>query len=226
MDRITTMSEYCKGKKVLDLGCVGSVRHHIKEPDRWLFAKAQKIAYSIKGIDLNLEGVQELAKYGYGEVIFHADAESLKEDNQYEVILCGEVIEHVNNPGLLIEQCYRLLEDDGLLVLSTPNIYSFEFIYKPLIGKVPLTYKDHCVGFDEKMITLLLARHKFKVIDIKFTHEYIGSNPSKNEKKKGIMYKQFLLRAISFFNKRLSSGMVVIAKKTNEKFNQSYGLGD
>lgn len=226
MDRITVMSEYCKNKKVLDLGCIGSVRHHINKPERWLFARAQKVANTIKGIDLNLEAVQEISKYGYGDLIFHADAESLKEDSQFEVILCGEVIEHVNNPGLLIEQCYRLLKDDGLLVLSTPNIYAFEFIYKPLIGKIPPTYKDHCVGFDEKMITLLLSRHKFKVVDIKFTFEYINANLSKNEKKKGIFIKQFLLRAISFLNKRLSSGLVVIAKKTNEDFSQRYGLGD
>jgi SAM-dependent methyltransferase len=40
----------------------------------------------------------------------------------FDVVFCGEVIEHVFNPDALLEDLHGLMGPDSLLVLSTPNL--------------------------------------------------------------------------------------------------------
>lgn len=44
--------------------------------------------------------------------------------SSYDVIVCQEIIEHLNNPWQLIESAHTLLKPNGHLVLTTPNIAS------------------------------------------------------------------------------------------------------
>jgi SAM-dependent methyltransferase len=41
---------------------------------------------------------------------------------RFDVIFCGEVIEHLFSPDALLEDLKSLLQPDGLLILSTPNL--------------------------------------------------------------------------------------------------------
>jgi SAM-dependent methyltransferase len=53
------------------------------------------------------------------------NVESVKEaltDRQFDVIFCGEVIEHLFSPDALLVDLRSLLRPDGLLILSTPNL--------------------------------------------------------------------------------------------------------
>jgi len=43
-------------------------------------------------------------------------------DKTFDYVCCTEVIEHVENPFALLREFWRVLEDGGLLFLSTPNI--------------------------------------------------------------------------------------------------------
>ena len=42
--------------------------------------------------------------------------------NEFDVVFCGEVIEHLFNPDALLEDLHGVLRRDGVLVLSTPNL--------------------------------------------------------------------------------------------------------
>lgn len=43
-------------------------------------------------------------------------------DKAFDYVCCTEVIEHVENPFALLREFWRVLKEDGLLFLSTPNI--------------------------------------------------------------------------------------------------------
>lgn len=44
------------------------------------------------------------------------------EDNSFDTILSFQVIEHINNDELFIEEIYRILKPGGKALISTPNI--------------------------------------------------------------------------------------------------------
>jgi len=41
-------------------------------------------------------------------------------DKSYNTVLLLNVIEHVRNPCIFIEQCYRILKENGILIISAP----------------------------------------------------------------------------------------------------------
>lgn len=46
------------------------------------------------------------------------------QDNQFEQVLCFELLEHVTNPQLCIDEIYRVLKPGGKLILSTRFLFS------------------------------------------------------------------------------------------------------
>ena len=62
------------------------------------------------------------------------------EDNSIDIIIAGEVIEHIRYPIFFLDECRRILKEDGKMVLSTPNICSLKNRFKMLFGQLP----QHC----------------------------------------------------------------------------------
>lgn len=60
-----------------------------------------------------------------------ADAQFLPfRDGCFNLIIAGEIIEHLSNPKLLVMDTYRSLKKNGLFILSTPNSLGLEsFVY-------------------------------------------------------------------------------------------------
>jgi SAM-dependent methyltransferase len=45
--------------------------------------------------------------------------------DQYDMLIALEVLEHLHNPWKYLDDCLALVKDDGIIVLSTPNISNF-----------------------------------------------------------------------------------------------------
>ncbi|MBD0328886.1 MAG: class I SAM-dependent methyltransferase [Thermoleophilia bacterium] len=60
------------------------------------------------------------------------------EGDRFDVVFCGEVVEHVFSPDALLDDIRRLLRADGLLVLSTPNLAYWVNRLLLLVGVSPL----------------------------------------------------------------------------------------
>lgn len=48
------------------------------------------------------------------------------ENDKFDIIICQEVIEHVEEQQKLIDECGRILKKGGYLILTTPNKYYFD----------------------------------------------------------------------------------------------------
>ncbi|MFA6226874.1 MAG: class I SAM-dependent methyltransferase [Candidatus Paceibacterota bacterium] len=44
----------------------------------------------------------------------------------FDVVICQEIIEHVENPWKMVREAKKLLKDDGILIITTPNIVSLQ----------------------------------------------------------------------------------------------------
>lgn len=45
--------------------------------------------------------------------------------DKYDMLIALEILEHLQNPWKYLNDCLTLLKDDGIIVLSTPNISNF-----------------------------------------------------------------------------------------------------
>jgi 2-polyprenyl-3-methyl-5-hydroxy-6-metoxy-1,4-benzoquinol methylase len=58
-------------------------------------------------------------------------------DNEFKCIFGLSVLEHLLNPCHYLKECYRTLNEDGTLILLTPNISTFFTAILILLGKMP-----------------------------------------------------------------------------------------
>lgn len=65
-------------------------------------------------------------------------------DATFDVVLCCEVIEHMEvDPMFMMTEINRVLKQEGLLILTTPNITSSRSLYKILRGDDPYFYMQY-----------------------------------------------------------------------------------
>jgi SAM-dependent methyltransferase len=67
-----------------------------------------------------------------------ASLSSVIDDERYDVIFCGEVLEHLFAPDALLEDVHGALQDDGIAVISTPNLAYWRNRVLLLFGISPL----------------------------------------------------------------------------------------
>lgn len=93
--------------------------------------------------------------------------------NSVDIIIAGELIEHLDNPFKFIREVYRVLKKNGTLILSTPNICSFINRFKMLSGRLPsycaapqdnVGFERHIVDFNLYVINKILEDAGFKVV--------------------------------------------------------------
>lgn len=136
--RAERLAELVRGPAVLDVGCAG----HTVEPEspHWLHGQLLKRFPEVVGIDQSAEKIEELRNRGFNHV-FVANAETFSFVERFNTIVAGELIEHVSNPGLFLQQARSHLAPGGQLVVSTPFPFSLlNFLYAHL--KYPKTCQN------------------------------------------------------------------------------------
>jgi len=110
-----------KKLSLLDVGCGGGL---IAEPMTRLGAKVTGIDASEKNINVaKFHAEQMNLKINY----LCATPENLNE--QFDVILCLEIIEHVADVDLFIKSCAKLLKKDGIIFFATLNRTAKSFLF-------------------------------------------------------------------------------------------------
>ena len=96
--------------KILDVGCArGSLGKALKEIHRC----------HITGIELN-PVMADVASRIYDRV-YNLPVEDISFKCQFDAIICGDVIEHLRDPGSVLKHLTQLLTPDGVLIGTVPN---------------------------------------------------------------------------------------------------------
>ncbi|MDQ3002507.1 MAG: class I SAM-dependent methyltransferase [Fibrobacterota bacterium] len=148
------------GKRVLDLGCVQHVLSNaVKET--WLHAHIQKHALNVLGVDLLKEEVQALRAQGYDMVA--ADVETMDLGKTFEVVVAGDIIEHLGNPGAFMARVHAHLEPEGRFIITTPNPVTFlRFVRLLLLGWIGGN-DEHTCWFTRRTMRRLAGMYGFRV---------------------------------------------------------------
>jgi 2-polyprenyl-3-methyl-5-hydroxy-6-metoxy-1,4-benzoquinol methylase len=116
----------------------------------------------VLGCDIDDDGLEWMRGQGY-EVV-HLDAEALEADERFDSVVAGELIEHLENPGLFLAGCRRVLKPDGRLVLSTPN--PFAVLHAAIFlkdGRARPFHPEHTGWFCAQTLGQRLERAGFRV---------------------------------------------------------------
>ena len=111
----TNSQKPLKKLKILDIGCGGGL---LCEP-------LSKLGAIITGIDPSKENI-EVAKLHSKEMnlninYIRCSPEKLNLENEFDVILNMEVIEHISNVNLFIKNCSKLIKKKGIMFVATLN---------------------------------------------------------------------------------------------------------
>ena len=94
-----------------------------------------------------------------------------------DIIIAGEIIEHAFNPYSFLQECFRVLNKKGLLVLSTPNVSSLKNRIRVLLGLMPEhcarardyydknLFQTHKTDYNLKYLTHLIKKNGFSILE-------------------------------------------------------------
>ncbi|MBA3335017.1 MAG: methyltransferase domain-containing protein [Acidobacteria bacterium] len=175
VQRVDFIKQVCAGKKVLHLGCTDHpyTLEAIKN-NMLLHFKLEKTAKELYGFDYDQEGIDILSKAG-GRNLFRADLEKLDEvelDETFEVIIAGEMIEHLSNPGLFLRGIKRFMHSETSLVITTINAYSalrfFMYGLRGKGGENEPVHLDHVAYYSYRTLSLAIRRETLQVKNFYF----------------------------------------------------------
>lgn len=159
-------SEIPDGSKVLDIGCAKGAhgKYLIKEKN-----------CTVYGIDI-FDEVVEVAKSGGVKAIKHDLNNPLPyNDEEFDIVLAGDVFEHIYNVEQLAGECLRVLKTNGKIVANIPNYSGWKNRILTLFGRMheyvtggnDKTFSIHIQQFNYDRIKYLFSKTGFRSIRIK-----------------------------------------------------------
>lgn len=161
-----------KGKNVLDLGVVQHGRDRYKR-DTWLHRAIKATSEKVVGVDIDREGIEYLNDQGY-DVVF-GDVQCLNLDQTFEVIVAGDIIEHLTNFDGFLESVGRHLDESGVFALSTPNPFWWRTWIMVLVKGGAHPHPEHTCWFCESTLQQLLVRKGFEITRVDYGTVYDSS---------------------------------------------------
>lgn len=123
--------------------------------------------WKVWGIDLDSSIADEASKKGLNAVVHNVSTRLPFEDNFFDCVLAGEVIEHLVDTDFFLKEVFRVLKKEGSAIITTPNLASFENKVRILFGIYPIwvSYRLEGVGhiraYTPRVLKKQLSEHGF-----------------------------------------------------------------
>lgn len=109
-------------------------------------------------------------------------------DKTFDVIICQEIIEHIENPWKMIREAKRLLKEDGIIVITTPNTLSIQSRIMFLFTGYFKWFTPDCLAYHINPIPyweiqLITDKTDLEIFTIKGSGDYYFGKKNNNRKK-------------------------------------------
>ena len=153
------------GKRVLDVGCSSG----------YLARPLVERGCTVIGLERDPNAAAD-ARAVCDDVLV-GDVETMElpfEPGSFDVVLCGDLIEHLRDPEAFLVRMRPLLRDDGRLVLTTPNVANWAMRLGLLAGRWRyaergILDRTHTHLFTRATLVETLERAGYRVADVDFT---------------------------------------------------------
>jgi 2-polyprenyl-3-methyl-5-hydroxy-6-metoxy-1,4-benzoquinol methylase len=144
------------GLDVLDLGCrTGALTQHYAAGNR------------VTGVDVDREALARAEeRLGIATVWTDVEEQLPFDDSSFDVVVAGELLEHLADPRSVISRVRRVLRPGGRLVGSVPNAYRLKSRIRFALGRDPDPDPTHLQMFSPAALRTLL--HDFEPVQIEF----------------------------------------------------------
>ncbi len=155
-----SLKPFFKGRKALELG-----------PASGYMTKSLVKEFDLLDI---VEGSEKLLNQipDYSNVRkFHSYFEEFETNEKYETIIMSHVLEHIENPVLLLKRIHQWLSEDGHFLVSVPNAKSIHRLVAVEMGLLnsvnELNARDHELGhyrvYDMDLLKAHITEAGFKI---------------------------------------------------------------
>jgi SAM-dependent methyltransferase len=124
------------GRDVLDLGCRDGA-----------LTQAYAGGNAIVGVDADREALAEAQKLGIETRWADLDDALPFEAGTFDVVVAGELLEHLRDPRRVVSEVLRVLRSGGTFVGSVPNAYRLKNRLRFLTGRKPENDPTHLQMF-------------------------------------------------------------------------------
>ena len=148
VDRVAFILKHCEGKRVLEFGASGLLHEAIV-----------KAAAEYMGVDRE----DRDGSHVYGFDLDDVSQAHVPDPFGWtpEILICGETLEHLSNPGWFLTRLRR--DYPGVpLIITVPNAFSAAGQHWLTKG-IECVNKDHCAWYSPKTLAVLLQRAGYTV---------------------------------------------------------------
>lgn len=152
------------------------------------------VGNEVIGLDIDQNSIEELRELGlnnifWGDIVNDKYAIDLK-TQIFDYIILGDIIEHLENPGLALVNIKKLMTNRTKVIVTVPNCFSYGAI-KNLIKTKEEVHPDHVFWTSKTTMEKLLSNQGFSIS--KFYYCFYGSKKLSRFRKKAslIFLKRF-----------------------------------
>ncbi|MDP3791612.1 MAG: class I SAM-dependent methyltransferase [Candidatus Omnitrophota bacterium] len=107
----------------------------------------------------------------------HSDLVDLQQDNQFDLILCTDVLEHIEKDNAVVATFFKALKRDGILIVGVPASPQKRVL--PFLRNADF-FKPHSLehvreGYALSEITGIIEKNKLKIIDTRISFGKLGA---------------------------------------------------
>jgi 2-polyprenyl-3-methyl-5-hydroxy-6-metoxy-1,4-benzoquinol methylase len=161
---LSTIEKFATGGRLLDLGCALGVFLYLARERGW----------DTYGVDIS----EYAASYARNFLGLKAYAGELQEinfpDGWFDVITLWDIVEHFPDPSCQLREVHRILKNDGIIFLNTPNGEALLRLLAHMIFRLTgglisypvkkLYHEYHLYYFTPATFTELLEANGFKIL--------------------------------------------------------------
>lgn len=153
------------GSRVLDAGCSSG----------YLAQRLVASGCRVTGLEMDSAAAEQARRFC--DEVLVGDVEHMElpfEPGSFDVVLCGDLIEHLRDPGTFLARVRPLVRPGGHVVLSTPNIANWSIRLGLLLGHFDygergILDRTHTHLFTRRSLTETLRATGYEVSVLDFT---------------------------------------------------------